>query len=41
MADSRFIEVIDEEIVFKKNAYFSNNHLGNYTITIMHLRLGE
>ena len=42
MAASRFVEVTDEEInCFKENAYFSNNHLCNYTKTIIHLRLGE
>ena len=42
MAVSRFIEVTDEEInCFNENVYFSNNHLCNYTRTIIHLRLGE
>jgi len=42
MAAGPFVEVTDEEInCFKENAYFSNNHLCNYTKTIIHSRLGE
>ena len=34
MAASRFVEVTDEQIsCVKENAYFSNNHLCNYTKT--------
>ena len=42
MVASRFVEATDEEInCLKKNAYLSNNHLRNYTKTIIHLRQGE
>ena len=42
MAARRFVEVPDEEInFFKENAYLLNNHLRNYTKTIIHLRQGE
>ena len=46
MATSCFVEGTDKIIVlFKKNSYFSNNHLivCNYTktIIIIHLRLSE
>ena len=42
MAASRFVEVTDEEInSFKENAYLSNNHLCNYSRTVIHLRLDQ
>ena len=43
MATSRFVEVTVKEInnCFKENAYFSKNHLCNYTETIIHPRFGE
>ena len=42
MAASRFVDVTDEEInSFKENAYLLNNHLCNYTRTMIHLGLDE